>query len=555
MPDPRDREPGTPLSDLADVSDREPARGNSTSPVVTLVEGSSFCVSQVTGDIAPDGAQGLFFCDTRIVSDWRLQVGRRPFATLAVQPDEPFSATFLIHVANDSATQLLIERRRLVAAGMREDVTIRNLVDQPIRTTLTLNVSADFADLFAVKEGRPPHRTAATRTNDSDSVVFSSPEGERGVRVFAAGATLTADGLQFPVQLAPRAIWTTSIVVTPILAGAEVATSYPVGRPVGESVPARRMADWRRASPTITASNTALNDTLHRSLQDLGGLRISDPDHPGDVAVAAGAPWFMALFGRDSLLTSYMTIAVEPSLALGTLRTLARAQGTQINPATEEQPGRILHETRLGLSFPLIRGGGSTYYGTVDATPLFVVVLGELARWGVAAAEVNALIPAADRALHWCENYGDRDGDGFIEYQRLTPSGLLNQGWKDSADGITFAGGAIRTPPSRCARSRDTSTPPTSPAPHSPDYPRTPRPHGGAPTKPLVSSALSTTSSGCPTVATSPSASTATSNPSTLWPATWATAYGAASSTTTKPKQSPTHCSRRRCSPAGGSGR
>jgi glycogen debranching enzyme len=155
----------------------------------------------------------------------------------------------------------------------------------------------------------------------------------------------------------------------------------------------------------------------------------------------------MALFGRDSLLTSLMALPVDPSLALGTLQTLADLQGSTITPRTEEQPGRILHEVRLGVNTSLALGGGSVYYGTADATPLFVFLLGELTRWGIAPEALAGLLPHADRALEWIDTYGDRDGDGFVEYARLNETGLINQGWKDSWDGVNFADGTLAEPP------------------------------------------------------------------------------------------------------------
>jgi glycogen debranching enzyme len=149
----------------------------------------------------------------------------------------------------------------------------------------------------------------------------------------------------------------------------------------------------------------------------------------------------MALFGRDSLLASFMVMPINAPLALGTLQTLAERQGVVVDPLTEEQPGRILHEVRLGVGTGLALGGKSAYYGTADATPLFVALLGEVSRWGLAAEDIAALVPYADRALDWIRDYGDRDGDGFVEYERLNDHGLINQGWKDSWDGINFADG------------------------------------------------------------------------------------------------------------------
>ena len=199
-------------------------------------------------------------------------------------------------------------------------------------------------------------------------------------------------------------------------------------------------------APRLSTDNAALRATLDRSLRDLGELRIFDPDVPDQVTVAAGAPWFMAVFGRDSLITSYMALALDPGLALGALQTLARHQGVRTDPVSEEQPGRIPHELRFGVEASLVLGG-NVYYGTADATPLFVDLLGELHRWGLFPDEVSRLLPHANRALEWIDVYGDRDGDGFVEYQRSTDRGLFNQGWKDSGDGITFADGRIAQPP------------------------------------------------------------------------------------------------------------
>ncbi len=156
----------------------------------------------------------------------------------------------------------------------------------------------------------------------------------------------------------------------------------------------------------------------------------------------------MALFGRDSILTSWMLLPLDSSLTVGTLQTLADHQGALTDALTEEQPGRILHEIRFGhTAVDLTLGGSRVYYGTADATSLFVMLLGELARWGGDPTVIEELLPHADRALDWIENVGDRDGDGFVEYQRGTDQGLVNQGWKDSWDGISFADGRLPTGP------------------------------------------------------------------------------------------------------------
>jgi glycogen debranching enzyme len=186
-----------------------------------------------------------------------------------------------------------------------------------------------------------------------------------------------------------------------------------------------------------------LDELLATSTNDLAGLRIVDATHPERVIIAAGAPWFMTIFGRDALLTSWMLLPLDVRIALGTLHVLAERQGSAVDPGTEEQPGRILHEVRSGLATAADPRGDTVYYGTVDATPLFVMLVGELHRWGVPLSELEPLLPHVDRALEWVDSYGDADGDGFVEYRRATDRGLANQGWKDSFDGITFPSGAL----------------------------------------------------------------------------------------------------------------
>jgi glycogen debranching enzyme len=417
---------------------------------VTLVEGSTFAVSGRSGDMNADGPEGLFFRDVRVLSTWKLRLDDGPLQVLTVLPQEPFRATFLARVPpQSSSTELLLERRRFVGEGMREDIQVRNLGLAPVAARLRLDVDSDFADLFAVKEGRAQERGEISISLDGDTIVLGFRDGDLdlGVQISATGAQVHRGQLAFDLLLPPHSEWETTVMVIPVVDGEEVQPTFPAGQPVEESHPAQRLSRWRAASPNVATGDRELWRTLQQSMEDLGALRLFDPNDPDSVAVAAGAPWFMALFGRDSLLSSYMSLPLDPTLALGTMRTLARMQGTKIDPRTEEQPGRILHETRLGADFPLSHGGGNVYYGTADATPLFVVLLGELRRWSIASEQVDALLPSADRALAWIERFGDRDGDGFVEYQRSTEAGLANQGWKDSWDGINFADGTLAETP------------------------------------------------------------------------------------------------------------
>lgn len=414
---------------------------------VTLVEGSSFCVSDHAGTIEPSGAHGLFVRDTRVLSRWQLYVDGHPVEPLTVVSEEPFSCRFLGRCAprpgHVDAT-LISEVRRYVGQGMREDITVHNYGPEAAGIEVHIQVEADFADLFEVKDRRAgERRIVGRRVVGSDIVCWieNTPD-QRGVRISAPGARISVEGITYRVVVPPHGSWSTTLEVLPSVAGQEIAAAFPTDRPVESATPAKRMRGWTEAAPVIEVGHPGLSAALAMSRRDLGALRIVDADHPDDDVVAAGAPWFMALFGRDSMLTSAMLLPYMPELALGTLRTLARLQGTQDDAMTEEQPGRILHEVRLGADLSLALGGDSVYYGSIDSTPLFVVLLGQALRWGVPIERLRELVPAADRALAWIEAYGDRDGDGFVEYQRSTDRGLINQGWKDSYNAIAFADGS-----------------------------------------------------------------------------------------------------------------
>ncbi|HAM01491.1 MAG TPA: amylo-alpha-1,6-glucosidase [Acidimicrobiaceae bacterium] len=423
---------------------------------VTLVEESTFAISGRGGDISPGGsAQGLFVRDTRILSRLELLVNSEHPEPLAALGDEPFSATFVTRSnprPGRADSTLMVVRSRYVGQGMREDVKIRNFGDEATFCSLEIFVDSDFADLFAVKEGR---RSAVegdiSREPHRDRLEISYRRGtvSRGVELQFSPlpAKVGEDVVTFEAIVPARGEWQACIEVHPVIEGKVIDPRYLCGQPVERAAPAERLAKWRRQVPQVETDYEALGAVLLRSSEDLGALRIFDPDFPERVVLAAGAPWFMTVFGRDSLITSWMALVVDPDLALGVLQTLARFQGTDIDPRSEEQPGRILHEMRFGEAPSLSLGGGSIYYGTADATPLFVMLLGELRRWGLAREAVEELLPNAERALEWIERFGDADGDGYVEYHRATDRGLANQGWKDSWDGVRYADGTVAQAP------------------------------------------------------------------------------------------------------------
>jgi glycogen debranching enzyme len=419
---------------------------------VTLVEGSSFCISLPNGDIHSEHPHGLFVHDTRILSGWRLTVNGQPLEPLAAETKEPYRALFVGRVSRSDGyadSSLIVERLREVGAGIQEQVTVRNYSLEPTECEIALNIEADFADLFEVKEARIQRRWDETRQTDGDTLTIEAlwQDVRKGVTVQVSGADITPEALTYRVTVPPHGHWSTVLTVVPSIEGASPAAAFVHPDGDGLSPRDRRRREWVAKIPVLQMGNRSIERTLRRSYDDLGALRIEDPHHRDRVVVAAGAPWFMTLFGRDSLWASVMAMPVDPSLALGTLQTLADRQGTVVDPMSEEEPGKILHEVRLDVSSGLSLGGKSTYYGSVDATPLFVLTLGSVSRWGFAKETIAALLPHADRALDWIRDYGDKDGDGFVEYERLNDQGLINQGWKDSWDGINFADGTLAEPP------------------------------------------------------------------------------------------------------------
>jgi glycogen debranching enzyme len=368
-------------------------------------------------------------------------------------PAQPFSATFVGrgrprpgHVEST----VLVTRDRYVGDGLREDIAVHNFSDEPAGLHICLRVESDLADIFDVKANRVRQRGQRSEAIDGGIFISSwTSERMRGLRVTAHDAIAGLGELIFNVVVPPRQAWRDTITVQAIIDQREVAPYFPPGQPIAEASPARRLHTWERDSPRVTTGHAGLARALRRSRADLGSLRIFDAERPDRrPCVAAGAPWFMTIFGRDSLLASWMALPLDRSLALGTVRVLADLQGEGTDAMSEEEPGKIIHELRHGLHSDMLpMGSRQAYFGSVDATPLFVMLVGELVRWGADDQVLGELLPHVDRALRWIANFGDADGDSFVEYQRKTDRGLANQGWKDSFDGINFADGTLAQPP------------------------------------------------------------------------------------------------------------
>jgi glycogen debranching enzyme len=421
--------------------------------LVTLVEGASFCVSGPDGEIDAErtaGGGGLYVSDRRLLSRCVLRVNGRVPDPLDHVLDDPAAATFVSRArpaaGDDDRPGPIVVRRRTLAHGLRDDIDVRNPGDEPTYVEVEVELGADMATVAAVREhGRSPDLEPvepAPAPPGEVLLVRGKGPARLGCRVVATPeATATGASLRWEAIIPPQGARRFTLAVSPIAEGAELMPGYLLGE-TGRSESARRLARWQRAVPRVSSDHGALEAAVHGSARDLGALQILDPDFPERVVVAAGAPWHLALYGRDALLASWMSLIVDPELALGTLETLARFQGEVVDERTEEQPGRILHRLRFG---PAGFGSGphGISYGAVDTTPLFVMLLGELRRWGLSHEVVDRLLGHADRALDWIADYGDRDGDGYVEYQRATDRGERHQAWKDSAAPVRRPDGTV----------------------------------------------------------------------------------------------------------------
>ena len=417
-----------------------------------LLAGQTFCLCDRHGSMHPSLPHGLFVADTRMLSGLQLLVGGRPIEALEVAQDGGSAATFVGRTGTTAdRRRLLVVRRRSLQPVLAEDIELRSSNGEPTTCEVRVELAADFADLFSVKEGRARvhgqhtvevgpslcHRWEMGDVRRTTSITPAIAPDEGAVSLDAGGFTWTVD---VPARGVARLRWTVDVAI-----GSEW-IDRSLGPLVRRQAPATQAA-WAAEAPSIDTDDPVLARAYRRSIQDLGSLRLFDPSGRRRPVVAAGAPWFMTLFGRDALWTSLMALPVDPTLAVGVLEALAELQGDDVNARTEEEPGRIMHETRFDGANTLALEGGTTYYGSVDATPLFVVLLGELARWGLPKDELERLLPHADRALAWIEDFGDRDGDGYVEYLRANPRGLGNQGWKDSWDAIRHRDGSLAQAP------------------------------------------------------------------------------------------------------------
>jgi glycogen debranching enzyme len=418
-------------------------------PQVNILEGITFVVSDARGDVTPDpdDPAGLFYRDMRHLSQWQVRLNGRQLEALSGDATEYDEAVFFLAeptgtVYRNPTVSLL--RRRHVGDGMREHLELTNNGVEPLAVELSILFAADFADLFEIKD-RLTKTGKLYQHVGHGQVTLGYQRGEfrRETVIRAENAFLTTESLTFRLDLQPRQTWHTEIEVA-----VATATARPTPKRAHEPNMPFGLDEWLDAAPRLETGWDDLRRVYRRSMVDLAALRFYPDSVPDSSLPAAGLPWFMALFGRDSLITSYQALPFVPELCRTTLRALAAQQATGFDDFRDAEPGKILHELRHGELTYFHQTPHSPYYGSADATPLFLIVLDEYERWTGDRETVRELEGAARAALRWMEEFGDLDGDGFIEYATRNPEkGLKVQCWKDSWNAIAYPDGTIAALP------------------------------------------------------------------------------------------------------------
>ena len=419
-----------------------------TTTPITVLDGSTFMVSETTGDVAvaTDDPQGLFFQDMRHLSLWELRLNGRRLTVLSADTDGYDEAVFFLAPATGTIfhnPMMSVARRRRVGDGMVEEVTLTNHSANEARLQLSVVFDADFASIFEVKDGRAKTGRISRRANAHGVVLSYDVEGfRRETLIEAADGEFSEGSVLFTATVPAHRDWRITVTVS-VLASQKRLT------PKGRRGPHMEcsLEDWLERAPSLDTDCDDLRHAYRRALVDLAALRFYPPGVSGSVP-AAGLPWFMALFGRDALIASYQALPFVPELARTTLLALAARQAHDFDDFRDAEPGKILHELRHDDLTYFGKQPQSPYYGAADTTALFLILLDEYQLWTGDTDTALHLQPQAIAALNWISNYGDLDGDGYIEYHTRNPTtGLANQCWKDSWNSIVHPDGTLATLP------------------------------------------------------------------------------------------------------------
>jgi len=417
---------------------------------LVVLDGSTFFVSDRNGDVEPrDYANGFFYGDMRHLSTWRLLVDETPMLVLSARTPDYYSARIFGTLGTARVglnPTISIRRDRFVSAGVHEDLVITNNCEQEQNLKVEVRFQSDFADLFEVKDRQPKRGENRVQVGQNRAMLWYERDGFSRGTIIAFSEKCSVDEVSavFNLRIKPREEWHTCIDVSCIVDGKEIEPGSRCGA-FGVASPRMPMSlrQWLDDAPRLECESDTLAHTYRQSLLDLAALRFRPREDLTWSLPAAGLPWFMALFGRDALITSYQALPFQSHLALTALEALAALQAKEMNNFRDAEPGKILHELRCGELASLGEVPHTPYYGSHDVTPLFIILLDEYERWTGDVDFVRKLEPVARAAVTWIERYGDPDGDGYLEYSTRSRRGLKNQCWKDSWNSILFADGHL----------------------------------------------------------------------------------------------------------------
>jgi glycogen debranching enzyme len=428
-------------------------------PVITINYGNTFLVSEFDGSITNASDQGFYSRDTRYISRYQLYIDGQPWTLLNSAAITYYaSRTYLANPGvitehGEIAPAILgLVLSRVVAEGLHEDIDLRNYSCQPLHFNLEILIRSDFADIFEVKAKEFTRRGHIETEWKSDSqqliTCYRHDDFRRSLIVRMEHCTSKAvygnGRLNFEVDLPPGAAWHAcckyEILEGDRLRGAPRECAHALHR----SKTARNLSHWKQVTTQITTSNEDFYRLYRQSVEDMAALRLPrDDEQQQEMLAAAGVPWFVSVFGRDSLIVSLQNLIVFPDFARGTLRCLADLQATEIDDYRDAEPGKMPHELRSGELAHFKRIPHTPYYGTADATILYLIALHEAWKW----LGDDLLFPHYEdvvrRCLEWIDHFGDRDGDGFQEYQTRSGRGYENMGWKDAGDAVVYPDGSL----------------------------------------------------------------------------------------------------------------
>ncbi|MFC3502615.1 glycogen debranching N-terminal domain-containing protein [Micromonospora krabiensis] len=421
---------------------------------VWILDGNNFVLSDGSGDILTDRVGGFFQFDTRCLSHWQLTLNGEQLHALAVTEPNYFRLRFFLVPGSPThyvdAKVSVIRERCIAGSGFEERVTVLNHDRKAVDFRVRLAVDSDFAPVYAII-AQPMERSGRVYRHVEEGRLRLGYEREK----FRRETTITSSepvrfdeyGLTYDVRVGPHGRWSTLLRVDGLVLrpDGEDTRAHTVPHRVRSAEQLQSDLDrWVARAPRLSCDWEALNRTYRRSLLNLAGLRFTPLGLPDVAMPAAGLPWAATISGRDSILCSLQSLSVAPELAVATLRMLALNQGSVLDDFRDEEPGKIVRQFRYGELSAFEERPESPYYGSADATPLYVILLDEYERWSGDAGLVMQLEDTARAALAWIDEYGDIMGDGYVWYQsRNERTGLVNQGWKESPDAISYRDGTL----------------------------------------------------------------------------------------------------------------